>query len=183
MRNARMLRIADDYEELARRAEQRLKATVRQCWRQRTPFSAALPKFGEFTTDNTRVSRARHSPKRDSLGLEPLNRVRRTGDQRNVRQLRGVRGRTMSDEFRSLDQRERAALEAALKRCRVLADQIESILRSERREFVDRGALADFSASLQRAADVLGHESRKSVEKTPAPAVMGSRTRGRQRHR
>jgi hypothetical protein len=89
----------------------------------------------------------------------------------------------MSDEFRSLDQRERAALEAALKRCRVLADQIESILRSERREFVDRGALADFSASLQRAADVLGHESRKSVEKTPAPAVMGSRTRGRQRHR
>jgi hypothetical protein len=65
----------------------------------------------------------------------------------------------MSDEFRSLDQRERAALEAALKRCRVLADQIESILRSERREFVDRAALADFYASLQHAADVLGQEA------------------------
>jgi len=38
----RMVRIADDYEELARPAEQRLKATVRQCWRQRTPFWAAL---------------------------------------------------------------------------------------------------------------------------------------------
>jgi hypothetical protein len=89
----------------------------------------------------------------------------------------------MSDEFRSLDQRERAALEAALKRCRVFADQIESILRNDRRDFVDKVSLAEFYVSLQRAADVLGQESRKSVEKTPAPAVMGSRTRGRQRHR
>jgi hypothetical protein len=89
----------------------------------------------------------------------------------------------MSDEFRSLDRRERAALEAALKRCRVLADQIESILRNERREFVDQGSLADFYASLQRAADVLGPESRQSVENTPAPAVMVSRARSRQRHR
>jgi hypothetical protein len=36
----------------------------------------------------------------------------------------------MSDEFDSLDAREKAALETALKRCRVLADQIESILRN-----------------------------------------------------
>jgi hypothetical protein len=66
-------------------------------------------------------------------------------------------GRTMSDEFRSLDEGERAALEAALKRCRVLADEIESILRNESRDFIDRAALADFYASLQRAADVLGN--------------------------
>jgi len=88
----------------------------------------------------------------------------------------------MSDEFRSLDARERAALEAALKRCRVLADQIENILRNERREFVDKVSLADFYASIQRAADVLGQESRKSVENTPAPSV-DSRAQGRQRHR
>jgi hypothetical protein len=89
----------------------------------------------------------------------------------------------MSDEFRSLDARERAALEAALKRCRILADQIESILRNERREFVDQGSLADFYASLQRAADVLAPESRKSVEDTPAPTVKGLRAGGPQRHR
>jgi hypothetical protein len=88
----------------------------------------------------------------------------------------------MSDEFRSLDARERAALEAALKKCRVLADQIESILRSETREFVDQGSLADFCASLQRAAKVLGQESRKPVEDTPAP-TKGLRAGGRQRHR
>jgi hypothetical protein len=88
----------------------------------------------------------------------------------------------MSDEFSSLDARERAALEAALKRCRVLADQIESILRNERREFVDKDSLADFYASLQRAADVAGQESRKSVDDTPAPTVKGLRAGGRQRH-
>jgi hypothetical protein len=80
----------------------------------------------------------------------------------------------MSDEFRSLDARERAALEAALKRCRVLADQIESILRNERREFVDKVSLAEFYVALERAADVLGQESRKSVEDTPAPTVAST---------
>jgi hypothetical protein len=88
----------------------------------------------------------------------------------------------MSDEFRSLEERERAALEAALKRCRVLADQIERILCNGKRRFVDKASLADFYASLQRATDVLGQESRKSVENAPAPAV-DSRARGRQRHR
>jgi hypothetical protein len=88
------------------------------------------------------------------------------------------RGRTMSGEFSSLDARERAALEAALKRCCVLADQIESGLCNERREFVDKISLAEFCVALERAADVLGQESRKSVENTPAPAVMGSRARG-----
>jgi hypothetical protein len=85
---------------------------------------------------------------------------------------------TMSGEFSSLDARERAALEAALKRCCVLADQIESGLCNERREFVDKISLAEFCVALERAADVLGQESRKSVENTPAPAVMGSRARG-----
>jgi hypothetical protein len=36
----------------------------------------------------------------------------------------------MSDEFHSLDAREKGAVEAALKRCRVLAGQIESKLRN-----------------------------------------------------
>ena len=89
----------------------------------------------------------------------------------------------MSDEFRSLDVRERAALEGALKRCRVLADQIEIRLRNESRKFVDKLALADFYAALERAADVLGQESRKPVEDTPAPTVKGLRAGGRQHHR
>jgi hypothetical protein len=97
--------------------------------------------------------------------------------------LRDIGGRTMSDEFRSLDERERAALEGALKRCRVVADQIESILRNERRGFVDKVSLAEFYLALERAADVLGQESRKSVEDTPAPTVKGLRAGGRQRHR
>jgi hypothetical protein len=97
-----------------------------------------------------------------------------------VGRLRDVGERTMSDEFDSLDAREKAALEAALKRCRVLADQIESILRNERREFVDKVSLAEFNVALERAADVLGQESRKSVEDTPAPTVKGLRAGGRQ---
>jgi hypothetical protein len=96
-----------------------------------------------------------------------------------VGRLRDVGERTMSDEFDSLDAREKAALEGALNRCRVLADQIESILRNERREFVDKVSLAEFNVALERAADVLGQESRKSVEDTPAPTVKGLRAGGR----
>ena len=70
-------------------------------------------------------------------------------------------------------------MKAALKRCRALAGQIESELCNRKPEhFVDKLALADFYASLERAADVLGQESQKPVEDTPAPAV-----KGRQRHR
>jgi hypothetical protein len=79
----------------------------------------------------------------------------------------------MSDEFCSLDAREKAALEAALKKCRVLAAKIESELCNRKPEHFDKLALADFYASLERAADVLG----------AAPAVKGSQARGRQRHR
>jgi hypothetical protein len=89
----------------------------------------------------------------------------------------------MSDDFDSLDAREKAAAEGALNRCRALADQIESILRNERGHFVDEGSLADFYASLQRAADVLGQKRRQPVDNTPASAVKGSQARGRQRHR
>jgi hypothetical protein len=69
----------------------------------------------------------------------------------------------------------RNVIGGALKRCRVLADQIESRFLNGSREFVDKGSLADFYASLQRAADVLGQESRKSVEDTLAPTVKGLR--------
>jgi hypothetical protein len=89
----------------------------------------------------------------------------------------------MSDEFCSLDAREKAALEAALKKCRVLADQIESILRNERREFVDKVSLAEFYVALERAADVLGQKGRRPVDNTPASAVKGSQARGRKGHR
>jgi hypothetical protein len=72
----------------------------------------------------------------------------------------------MSGEFRSLDAREKAALQAALDRCRALADQIESILRNESREFVDRGVLADLYVSLKRAAKVLEQKRRQPVHKS-----------------
>jgi hypothetical protein len=88
----------------------------------------------------------------------------------------------MSNEFDSLDAREKAAAEGALKRCRVLADQIQSILRTESPHFVDKLSLAEFCASIERAADVLRKKSRRAVNNTPAPAV-DSRARGRQRHR
>jgi hypothetical protein len=93
------------------------------------------------------------------------------GDQPNVGRLRDVGKRTMSDEFHSLDAIEKAAAEAALNRCRALAAQIESELHNKKPEhFVDKLSLADFYASLERAADVLS-------------TVKGSQARGRQRHR
>jgi hypothetical protein len=80
----------------------------------------------------------------------------------------------MSDEFDSLDQRERAAVESALRRCRALAGQIENELHNKRPEhFLDELSLADFYASLERAANVLG----QTVDTTPGPAVKGSRAR------
>jgi hypothetical protein len=90
----------------------------------------------------------------------------------------------MSDEFESLDASEKAAVEAALNRCRILAGQIESELRNKRPKLLlDKALLADVCASLEHAVDVLRQKSRQSVESTPAPAVMGSGPRGRQRHR
>jgi hypothetical protein len=55
----------------------------------------------------------------------------------------------MSHQFDGLDATEKAGIEAALKRCRGLAAQIESELRNKRPEhFVDKLSLADFYASL-----------------------------------
>jgi hypothetical protein len=89
------------------------------------------------------------------------------------------RGSGMSDEFDSLDEREKAAVEGALDRCRVIADQIAITLRNVSPEqFADKLSLADFHTSLERAADALGQRGRKSD-----PTVKYSQARGRRRHR
>ena len=90
----------------------------------------------------------------------------------------------MSEEFDSLDPTEKAAIEAALNRCRALARQIASKLREAKPEhFVDKVSLADFCTSLESAADVLKQKRRQSVRTRPAAAVKGSKARSRQRHR
>ena len=77
----------------------------------------------------------------------------------------------MSSEFDNLAEIEKAAVEAALNRCRVLAAQIASKLHNKRPEhFVDKLSLADFYASLEHAADALGQKGQRSVENTPALA-------------
>jgi glutathione S-transferase len=93
--------------------------------------------------------------------------------------------RPVSDEFDSLDAVEKAAIEAALNRCHALVRQIESKLRNKRPEhFVDKLSLADFCASVERAADVLKQNRRQSVRTRPAAGVKkGSKARSRQRHR
>jgi hypothetical protein len=61
-----------------------------------------------------------------------------------------------SAEFHGLDATERAAMKAAIIRCRALAHQIESELLKKRAEdFQNLTALADFQASLESAAEVL----------------------------
>jgi hypothetical protein len=64
--------------------------------------------------------------------------------------------RAVSDKSGGLDAIETAAMEAALSRCRALVRQIQSKLRNKRPEhFVDKLSLADFCASVEKAADVL----------------------------
>jgi hypothetical protein len=94
-----------------------------------------------------------------------------------------VRERTTpNSEFDDLDPIEKTGIEAALKRCRALAAQIESDLRNKRREhFVDKLALADLCASLEEAANVLGEKGRRSAETTPSPMVNGSQAQRRHR--
>ena len=75
----------------------------------------------------------------------------------------------MSDEFDGLDATEKAAIGAALNRCRALAAKIANELRNKRPEyFVDKLSMADIQASLERAADGLS-------------TVKGSQAGGRQR--
>jgi hypothetical protein len=85
----------------------------------------------------------------------------------------------MSDEFDGLDATEKAGIEAALNRCCDLAAQIASELRNTRPEyFVDKLSLADFYASLEHAADLLGQKSRQSAENAPAPTAKSPQARG-----
>jgi hypothetical protein len=75
----------------------------------------------------------------------------------------------MSDEFDSVDAIEKAALQGALDRCRALAAHIESELCSKKPEhFIDELSLADFYASLECAADVLGQKGRRPSSQVPA---------------
>jgi hypothetical protein len=84
----------------------------------------------------------------------------------------------MSHEFDGLDATEKAGVKAALNRCRVLAGQIESELRNKRPEhIVDKLSLAEFCASLEHAAKVLGQKGRQPVENTPVE--KGSRAQRR----
>jgi hypothetical protein len=71
-------------------------------------------------------------------------------------------GRTMSEEFDSLDANQKAALKGALIRCRALMGRIESALCNKKPEhFVDELTLADFYASLGRVTDILGQKGRR----------------------
>jgi hypothetical protein len=66
----------------------------------------------------------------------------------------------MSHEFDGLDATEKAAVEAALNRCRALTAEIANELRDKRPEhFVDKLSLVDFYASLEHAADVIGQKA------------------------
>ena len=84
----------------------------------------------------------------------------------------------MSNEFKNLDVREKAGVEAALNRCRALAGQIESELRKKRpKQLLDKALLADLCASLEHAVDVLGQKGQQPVENTPAPVAKQARRR------
>lgn len=62
---------------------------------------------------------------------------------------------------------EKAGTEAALDRCRALAQQIQCGLRNRKPEhFDDVWALADFQAALERAASVLEQKSQGSRQKS-----------------
>ena len=62
----------------------------------------------------------------------------------------------MLDDFDDLDGTEKAGVGAELNRCRALAAKIANELRNKRPEhFIDKVAMADIHASLERAADVL----------------------------
>jgi hypothetical protein len=85
----------------------------------------------------------------------------RKDDQLSARR-RGSQQRVPSGSLSAL---EKAGIEAALNRCRALAQQIEGELgvgRSER--FADLVSLAELQAALERAAWVLERKSRRSVQ-------------------
>ena len=66
----------------------------------------------------------------------------------------------MFHEFDDLDATEKAGIGTELNRCRALATKIANELRNKRPEhFVDKLSLADFYASLEHAADVIGQKA------------------------
>jgi hypothetical protein len=68
---------------------------------------------------------------------------------------------------------EKAGVEAALDRCRALADRIRGDLLNKRPEhFVSVWSLADFQVSLERAASVLEQKSRRSLPKQSERGVV-----------
>jgi hypothetical protein len=100
-----------------------------------------------------------------------LNLVRSTGDQRGLSGGPETVGAYMLDDFDDQDATEKVGVGAELNRCRALAAKIANELRNKRPEhFVDKVAMADMHASLERAADVLS-------------TVKGSQVRRRQRRR
>jgi hypothetical protein len=77
----------------------------------------------------------------------------------------------VSDDFDSLDASEKAAVEAALNRCRVLAGQIESKLRNKTPEhFVDEFSLADFCRCPRTEKSTAGLQHTCSRGEGPAGA-------------
>jgi hypothetical protein len=85
----------------------------------------------------------------------------------------------MSDKFESLDATKKAALESMLYRCRALVGRIGEELRKKKPDhFVDERSLADFHASLERAASVL-----ERTIHTPASTAKGLQEGSGQRHR
>ena len=84
----------------------------------------------------------------------------------------------MSDEFDNLHANEKAAVESTLYRCRALVGRIGEELRKKKPErFVDERSLADFHASLERAAWILEQLSRESIRNAPDAVVKASQVR------
>ena len=79
----------------------------------------------------------------------------------------------MSDEFDGLDATEKAAIRAALIRCRVLAAKIANELRNKRPEHFDKFSLADLYASLLRAAGVV-EQDRRGQARRPSSTDNGN---------
>ena len=78
-------------------------------------------------------------------------------------------------EFDTLDATERTAMEGALNRCRDLVDKVASELGERKSgDFASILSLADFQASLERAAEVLRTESRQSAKKIKPRDDVGS---------
>ena len=81
----------------------------------------------------------------------------------------------MLDDFDDLDPNEKAGVGAELNRCRALAAKIANELRNKRPEhFVDKVAMADIHASLERAADGPQHgEGFAGAGPSASPIIAG----------